>query len=366
MNEANMEEKRQHTFNEIFSQPDAWADAVAVITAAAPQLQEAWAALRPHTALFVGCGSTHYLSQSAAAVFQRLTGIPSRGVPGSELLLFPELATTDPAHTLLVAISRSGTTTETLQAVKRFRGLGGPAVWAITCYPESDLATTADLTLVAASAQEQSVAQTRSFSSMLLLAEGLAAVIGGEDLAPLAKLPAAGAALISAATPQMEALGRRADLEKFFFLGSGLQYGVANEGMLKMKEMSLSHSEAFHFLEFRHGPVSMVGADSLVAGLLSPSALASERQVLQEMVQLGAAVLEITPGPPLDGAVHSVRLSPGLPAWVRPVLYLPPLQLLAYYRTLARQLNPDNPRHLEAVVTLDPAQFAGQAAAPTT
>ena len=131
-----------------------------------------------------------------------------------------------------------------------------------------------------------------------------------------------------------------------------------------MKEMSLSQSQAFHFLEFRHGPVSVVGEDSVVIGLVSQEAGASERQVLIEMAQLGATVLEITPGPPLDGDAQTVQLPPSLPLWVRPVLYLPPLQLLAYYRTLARDLNPDNPRHLNAVVTLDPTQLASQRAEP--
>lgn len=357
-----MQGKIPHTFNEINSQPAVWADTAGIITAEAARLKAVWQALNPDSVLFIGCGSTYYLSQTAAVIFQSLTGTPSRAVPASELLLFPELILNRSGRTLLVAISRSGTTTETLQAVKRFRNLGGLTVWAITCYPESDLAATADLSLVAESAQEESVAQTRSFSSMLLLAEGLAATIGGKDVGLLGQLPEAGEALIATAKPQMELVGNQKEFETFFFLGSGLLHGVANEGMLKMKEMSLSHSQAFHFLEFRHGPVSVVGERSMVIGLLSPAALASERQLLGEMAPLGAAILEITPGPPMDGEVQTVQLTTRVPAWARPVLYLPPLQLLAYYRTIAQKLNPDSPRHLNAVVQLDPAQFAAQKA----
>jgi glucosamine--fructose-6-phosphate aminotransferase (isomerizing) len=355
-----MEENGQHTFNEIKSQPAVWADTLGVITAEAERIRGAWAALQPRHVLFIGCGSTHYLSLTAAAIFQMLTGLPSRAAPGSELLLFPELLLTDPAHTLLIAISRSGATTETLQAVKRFRQLGGRSVWAITCYPESDLAHTADLTLAAEAAQETSVAQTRSFSSMLLLAQGISALIGGQDLALLTLLPDMVEKLMTDTAPLMETLGRRAELEEIFFLGSGPQYGVANEAMLKMKEMSLSHSEAFHFLEFRHGPVSVLGAESLVIGLLSQTALSTEWRVLEEMAQLGATVLEITPGAAMDGSAEKIQLPQDLPAWVSPVLYLPPLQLLAYYRTITKQLDPDNPRHLQAVVTLESSQFEVQ------
>jgi glucosamine--fructose-6-phosphate aminotransferase (isomerizing) len=353
-------EDRQHTFDEINSQPAVWAETTAAIAAQAPEIGRAWRALQPKRALFIGCGSTHYLSLVAAALLQSATGIPARGVPASELLLFPELSLSDPAQTLLVAISRSGTTTETLLAVERFRQAGGLAVWAITCYPQSDLAEMADLVLVAEAAQETSVVQTRSFSNMLLLAQGMAAAAGGEDVRLLQRLPEMGRALLDRSLEPMEALGRRDNLERFFFLGSGLQYGVANEGMLKIKEMSLSHSETYHFLEFRHGPKSLVGKESLVVGLLSQEAYASERQVLEEMVQLGGAVLEITPREPMAPPVLSAPLPLVSPAWVRLPLYLIPLQLLAYYRTVSRQLDPDNPRNLGAVVYLDPRQFAAE------
>lgn len=348
---------KQHTFREITSQPAAWAETVGFMMAQSATVRDAWTSLQHTSVLFVGCGSTYYLSQTAAALFQELTGIPARGVPASELLLFPELVLADPGQTLLVAISRSGTTTETLLAVERFRQSGGPAVWAITCYPHSELAAAADLVLVAEAAQEKSVVQTRSFSSMLVLAQGFAAAIGGENVSLLQQLPQLGQELLDRSLSPMELLGRRSDLDRVFFLGSGPQYGIANEGMLKMKEMSLSHSEAFHFLEFRHGPKSLAGKESLVVGLLSQRAYSSERQVLAEMMQLGAAVLEITPGEPLDRSVQSLQLPLVLPAWARLPLYLLPLQLLAYYRTISRQLDPDNPRNLGAIVTLDPAGF---------
>lgn len=349
--------QQQHTLREITSQPAVWAATVDVFGEQAEAVQRAWHSARPGSVLFIGCGSTYYLSRTAAALFQETTGRPARAVPSSELLLFPSQVLANPAETLLVAISRSGTTTETLQAVKQFRRHGGQAVWAITCYPGSELARLAGLTLVAEAAQETSIAQTRSFSSMLLLAQGIAALLGGQDTGPLQQLPSLAGALLDKIAPEMEALGR-AGLESYFFLGSGPQYGIANEGMLKMKEMSLSHSEAFHFLEFRHGPKSIVGADSLVAGLVSPEASGSERQVLEEMARLGATVLEITSEPPMNGVARTVQLPATLPGWARPALYLLPLQLLAYHRTIDKGLNPDSPRHLDAVVTLDPAQFS--------
>lgn len=350
-------EEQSHTYNEIISQPSVWAETAAFVAGQAAVVRAAFSALQPRNVLFIGCGSTYYLSRTAAALFQEMTGVAARGVPASELLLFPEQVLVDPEQTLLVAVSRSGTTTETLLAVDRYRDAGGPAVWAITCYPQSNLAGTADLLLVAEAAQETSVVQTRSFASMLILAQGMAAAIAGEEVSLLQRLPEMAQALLEETEAPMAALGRRSDLNRFFFLGSGPQYGLANEGMLKIKEMSLSHSEAFHFLEFRHGPKSLVGRESLVAGLLSESAYASERQVLEEMAGLEATVVEITPREPLDGAMSPVMLPLALPAWARLPLYLIPLQLLAFYRTVSRNLDPDTPRNLGAVVRLDPAEF---------
>jgi glucosamine--fructose-6-phosphate aminotransferase (isomerizing) len=354
-----MKTRGQHTLTEITTQPEAWAEALQAFTSTQSALKQAWANLNPKRILFTGCGSTYYLAKIAARLLQGLTGLPAHGCPASEIVLFPAEVLLDPKQTLLVTISRSGTTTETLSAMAKFRQLGGPAIWGITCYPGSPLAQEADLVLPAEAGQEQSLAQTRSFASMLILAQALAAAIAGEDIAPLNLLPALGQSLISQSSSLAERLGARTDdLTQFFFLGSGPQYGLACEAMLKMKEMSLSHSEAFHFLEFRHGPKSMVDEQALVLGLLSPAAFAHEWQVLDEMAALGGQILALTPFAEKTDAHWTINLAPHLPTWARPALYLPFLQLMAYYRAINKGLDPDLPRHLDAVVYLDATALA--------
>ncbi len=346
-----------HTLNEILTQANAWEDALQAFYAMSARIQSAWQALQPQQVVFTGCGSTHYLSQTAAELFQSLTSVPSRAYPASEIALYPQSALTDPAHTLLIAVSRSGATTETIQAIKRFEQAGGAAVWSITCYPNSPIAQSSALILLAEAGQEESVAQTRSFASMLVLAQALAALLGAEDVLQLKQLPNLGRQLIAETESQMKTLGSDAGLERFFFLGSGLQYGIANEAMLKMKEMSLSHSEAFHFMEFRHGPMSMVNQKALVVGLLSQQTHRYEQKVLSEMKTLGGRILSLTTEEPADGSAYHITLPKNLPAWAMPALYLPPLQLLAYYRAVSKGLNPDNPRNLTAVVYLDETDF---------
>jgi glucosamine--fructose-6-phosphate aminotransferase (isomerizing) len=114
-----------------------------------------------------------------------------------------------------------------------------------------------------------------------------------------------------------------------------------------MKEMTLTHSEPFHFLEFRHGPMSMVNKSAVVVGMLSDVNRVHEAKVLSEMKALGGTVVA------LAESDADVQFESGIPESVRGVLYLPVLQLMAFYRSVAKGLNPDRPNHLTAVVKLE-------------
>ncbi len=137
--------------------------------------------------------------------------------------------------------------------------------------------------------------------------------------------------------------------DRFYFLGSGSRYGLACELSLKMKEMSLSHSEPFHFMEFRHGPQSMLTSSTLMVGLVSESNRPREMAVLEEMRTRGARILS------LGECQADVIFGSGVSEAARNVLYLPVGQLLGFEHSLSRGLNPDLPHNLEAVVKLKDA-----------
>jgi len=161
---------------------------------------------------------------------------------------------------LLVAVSRSGMTTETLRAVEVYQEKRAGDGLAITCASDSLLATKFPHVLVASGADELSVAQTRSFTTMYVLSQTVAVLTAGSDehIEEIRSLPNCGRRLISEYEPLARSLADNPRLDHFVFLGSAHNYGLACEAMLKMKEMSLSCSEAYHFLEFRHGPKSVV------------------------------------------------------------------------------------------------------------
>jgi glucosamine--fructose-6-phosphate aminotransferase (isomerizing) len=183
----------------------------------------------------------------------------------------------------------------------------------------------------------------------------LAATLAQMDdaLVEMSRLPDVGDRLLASTGERMKALSDPDKFDRIYFLGSGLRYGLASECSLKMKEMSLTHAEPFHFLEFRHGPISMVTDSTLVAGLLSDDPQGREAAVLRDVSELGGHVLPLG-DTALPGFEHdSVSFESGLGEVARSVLYLPPLQLLGLERALAKRLNPDQPRNLQPVVYLD-------------
>jgi glucosamine--fructose-6-phosphate aminotransferase (isomerizing) len=354
------------TYREIKSQTKAWAQALELISVSPlPNAGDY------EPVIFTGCGSTYYLSLAAAALYQELTGCTARAVPAGELLLNPQASVGRigrerrppgrqspkgdnppgrdiiPPHTLLVAICRSGTTTETVKAVEKFKEERRGEVVVISNYDES-LSRLADANIVIHKGQEESVAQTRSFASMYVAVTAFCARMAGRtDLVKsMERLPEVGNRVIGNYELWAKSMGENLDFDRFYFLGSGIRYGLACEANLKMKEMTLTHSEPFHFLEFRHGPMSMVNQKAVVVGLLSDVNRVHEAKVLSEMKGLGGTVRGV------GESEADIEFRSGIPESIRGVLYQPVLQLMAFYRSLAKGLNPDRPNNLTAVVKL--------------
>ncbi len=337
------------TRNEIISQPEAWAEALRLVQSQADNLRNFYRAGQFDSVIFAGCGSTYCLALAAAALFQELSGMPARGLPASEVWLNSRSTYSARGRTLLVAISRSGETTETLRACEAFRANTPGAVLTLSCYPSRPLTTAGAVNLVLPSGQEESLAQTRAFTTLYVVANALAALWAGRDdlLDELGRLPEVCRPLIANYHSLARTLGTDATIDRFYFLGSGLRYGLACELSLKLKEMSLNHSEPFHFLEFRHGPKSMVTRNTLIVGLVSESNRPHEVGVLEDMRAIGARTFVF------GEREADVVFASGLSEAARNVLYLPIGQLLAFERALHNDLDPDRPNNLDPVVKLN-------------
>ncbi len=295
----------------------------------------------------VGCGSSFYLSQSLAAHFTA-HGFEAVAVPGSEWQLRPQnyVATTTGSLQVLL-LSRSGESSETVAAARRSQILGHRVV-GITCEAGSSLTTVTEPCVYLETHAAEGIVMTASASLMLLTGLRLA----GTRIE---------ASTIDAAQMLLEknqaafktiALGR----SHFVYLGGGALYGIANEGALKLMEMSLSYAQAYHPLEYRHGPVSLLDEKSLVVMLYSQDGFAEEQKLVKELQQKGAKVIGFGgPGdltillPESETSLHEVDLQE---TDLRCLLVLPCLQWLGECVAQAKGLDSRAPRHLTKVVTL--------------
>jgi glucosamine--fructose-6-phosphate aminotransferase (isomerizing) len=281
------------TMKEITGQTAAWAEAIERANALATEIGKL-AIGSQRQVICVGCGSTYYLALSVASLLQSRTGVVARAFPASELLLNPDGAYVD-GNTILVALSRSGATSETLRVVADFKARRPGKVVVVTNHADSAIAAHGDIVVAVAKGQEQSVAQTRSFASMHVAAAAIADLAGPVPLRDRYReaLVTCGNRLIGEHVDLAQSLAKDRQINQVFFLGGGPRYGLACEASLKLKEMSQTVSEPFHFFEFRHGPISMVDPNTLVVGLVSEAAHDYETAVLDEVRAIGGRTLSL-------------------------------------------------------------------------
>lgn len=331
---------------DIESQWQGWHQAVELVMASADTIREL---VEGRQARFLGAGSSYYLGNVASSVWAEL-GLAASSVPASEPLLHPRRYPWD-AHYVAIAVSRSGTTTETREALKRAKAAGAKTI-AITTVDGSPMGEVADLTFVVSAGAEQVTVQTRSFSSQLMASLCLAAQLRApEDLGRLRSWLPNAPELIAHSSDAVARLGMHWD--RAYFLGTGTMIGLAQEGALKMKETALTEAEAFQTLEFRHGPKSMVDERTLVIGLLSEESEAQELKVLREVHELGAQLFLVGVAQPTDFPGEAMDIGGGVPPTLNAPLHLPALQFLAHRRAIHKGIAPEHPRNLSFAVQLD-------------
>ena len=325
---------------------------------ARPAASKAMGVIRASRRLVLtGAGSSYYLAQAAAAAAREATGRQIVAAPLSELLLRPAgvLVGGSPATEPVVIVSRSGATSEAVSVAEAMRALGHPTI-AVTCRASSPLAMRADVTLVSPAGDEQAVVMTRSFASMLaLLLRVLASP--AEDRSPVADLDRVAGRWPEAVAAAV--VGRRlgaASWSRVVVLGGGASFGIASEWGLKLSETSRVPANAYEPLEFRHGPISVCEPGVLVVGLIGGPGARDELRVVAEAARHGADTWVLTrDADEAQGAPGEVSfIGGGLHPSARLPLLLHPGHALALSLALTRGCDPDAPRHLGQVVTVEP------------
>ncbi len=352
---------------EIFEQPRAIADTLESVGGIGPELFGAAAAevfAGVNEVRVLACGTSYYSGMVARLWVEAVAGIPAHAEIASEYRYRDSVPNPD---ALVVVISQSGETADTLSALKHAKSLGHHHTLAICNVPTSSMVRQTALTYLTRAGVEIGVASTKAFTTQLtalfLLTLTLAKQRGRLDAAQEARwlqalrhLPAAIQAVLALEPAIIAWAERFAKKENALFLGRGLHYPIALEGALKLKEISYIHGEAYPAGELKHGPLALVDANMPVVAIAPNDALLEKlKSNLQEVRARGGELYVVADAdsqiPSSDG-VHVLRL-PEHAGLLSPIVHTIPLQLLAYHTAVMRGTDVDKPRNLAKSVTVE-------------
>jgi glucosamine--fructose-6-phosphate aminotransferase (isomerizing) len=358
---------RHYMQKEIFEQPAAVADTLEGVESITPALfgEGAARALRgAKKVLILACGTSYYSGLTAKYWLEGIARLPTQVEIASEYRYRESVP--DPA-TLVVVVSQSGETADTLAALRHAKSLGQKRTLAICNVGTSAMMRETQLRFLTHAGVEIGVASTKAFTTQLVALFLLALTLAKlgkklsrkeeqQHLQRLRHLPKAlGAAL--ALEPQVIAWSERfAKKEHALFLGRGLHYPIALEGALKLKEISYIHAEAYPAGELKHGPLALVTAEMPVVTVAPNDALLDKVKSNMEEVRARGGELYVLSDADTrivaSEGVHVIRL-PEHYGLLSPILHVLPLQLLAYHTALARGTDVDKPRNLAKSVTVE-------------
>jgi glucosamine--fructose-6-phosphate aminotransferase (isomerizing) len=352
---------------EIFEQPRAIADTLDGVQAIGPELFGANAASvfrQVDRVLILACGTSYYAGLTAKYWLEAMARIPTNVEIASE---YRYRESVPHPNTLVVTITQSGETADTLAALKHARSLGMEHTLTICNVATSAMVRECKLAYITRAGVEIGVASTKAFSTQLvglfLLTMVLAKSRGqlGEEaeaqhMKALRHLPSALQAVL-ALEPQVIAWAEEfARKENALFLGRGLHYPIALEGALKLKEISYIHAEAYPAGELKHGPLALVTGEMPVVTVAPNDALLEKlKSNLQEVRARGGELYVFADGDTRiesSTGLHVIRMPEHYGA-LSPILHVAPLQLLAYHTACARGTDVDKPRNLAKSVTVE-------------
>jgi len=307
----------------------------------------------------VACGTSYHASLYAAQLF-RDAGVPAQAFLASEYATSPPPI---PVGTLVVGITQSGETADTLSALREAKGRSAPTL-AVTNVVGSTAARECDHAVYIRAGPEIGVAATKTFSSQVTAASLLVRAIAGrgsgdgrtgEYVAALRDLPGRVQEVLDG-TNAREVAEEFVDASAYFFIGRGLAYPVALEAALKMKEITYRHAEGFAAGELKHGPLALVGEDTPVFATVTGSDALARKTIsnVKEVETRGAPVVVVTDGATEVERYADVTLSvPRTDPRLVPVLANVQYQLVAYHTAAMLDRSIDKPRHLAKSVTVE-------------
>jgi len=313
----------------------------------------------------VACGSAYYASLVGAAALEEWTGLPARSTVGSEFRYSPPPLD---EHTLVIAVTQSGETADTIAPTRHAREQGGCPIVAVTNTVGSAITREADAVVFLQAGPEIAVAASKTFTSqvttLVILAAAIAKARGTlseeaeRELADgLHALPAAAQRALDASSPGAPGLARRyVNSRGFMFVGRGATMPAALEGALKLKEVSYVHAEGYAAGELKHGPISLLDAEYPLVAVATRSRVYDKviSNIMEGRARDARVIAVATEGDEqIERYADDVWWVPDTHELLSPVLAIIPLQLFAYHVAVARGTDVDQPRNLAKSVTVE-------------
>ena len=363
-------EYRHYMQKEIFEQPQALAATLEMIGGAQTFSANLFGATAPEvlanvkSVLIIACGTSYHAGLVARYWIEQLAGLPCTVEVASEYRYRASVPNPDQ---LVVAISQSGETADTLASIKHAKALGMLKTLAVCNVPESAIVRECALRFLTRAGPEIGVASTKAFTTQLatlfLLAATLAKQAGrlgaeqeAAHLASLRHLPVAVQKVLALEAGIADWAQHFADKRHALFLGRGHHYPIALEGALKLKEISYIHAEAYPAGELKHGPLALVDKDMPVVSVAPNDVLLEKlKSNLKEVAARGGELYvfaDADSAVQAEDGLHILRL-PEHYGILSPVLHVVPLQLLAYHAALVKGTDVDKPRNLAKSVTVE-------------
>ena len=367
---------RHYMQKEIFEQPRAIADTLEGVEGIVPELFDgaglhgepgaaAWRVFKEiDNVLILACGTSYYSGCTAKYWLEDIAGIPTQVEVASE---YRYRTSVPNPRTLVVTISQSGETADTLAALRHAQSLGMQHTLTICNVATSAMVRECKLAYITRAGVEIGVASTKAFTTQLaglfLLTLALAQAKGrlteaqeSAHLKAMRHLPVALQAVL-ALEPQLISWAEDfARMENALFLGRGLHYPIALEGALKLKEISYIHAEAYPAGELKHGPLALITSNMPVVTVAPNDALLEKLKSNMQEVRARGGVLYVLADADTriesSEGVHVIRMPEHYGA-LSPILHVLPLQLLAYHTACARGTDVDKPRNLAKSVTVE-------------
>lgn len=347
------------TENEIMSQHLALKKTWEYITGRRGDLTNFFSRYPQRRFVFLGCGSSYMLAKSARCMFGACAGTTANAVAGGDYLVHPEYYKEMMQESILITLSRSGQTSEIVRSAAHIKERYGIPVLSISMKDQNDIMPYSDVDLTMDWCYDQSVCQTRTVTNLYLALAMLLGFYRQEDqlLADLARVVDENEEYTRRYRPVLKETAAK-NWDHAVVLADGPLHGLGEEGALAFTEIAMVPGQCFHLLDYRHGPMVLNGEHTLTIVLVQAGEEKLQKDLIQDLQRHGGTVVTVAASEGTDlqdnlpGVDVNVEIGGDISWIARGIPFIFVCQILAFEKAMVLGKNPDEPKGLDAFITL--------------